>query len=66
MKIARQFQNENYAKYYADIKIHIETCYRNWANPTDALVRLMEDNLIQLKKFLKKKMTKLCYLNHSF
>lgn len=44
MKIAGQFQNENYAKYYADIKTYIETCYRNNINPTDALIRLMEDN----------------------
>ena len=44
MKIAGQFQNEKTAKYYADIKTYIETCYRNNINPTDALIRLMEDN----------------------
>lgn len=44
MKIAGQFQNEKTAKYYADIKTYIETCYRNGINPTDALIRLMEDN----------------------
>lgn len=44
MKIAGQFQNEKTAKYYADIKTYIETCYRNDINPTDALIRLMEDN----------------------
>ena len=44
MKIAGQFQNENYAKYYADIKTYIETCYRNHINPTEALIRLMDDN----------------------
>ena len=44
MKIAGQFQNEQTAKYYADIKTYIETCYRNGINPTDALIRLMEDN----------------------
>lgn len=44
MKIAGQFQNEQSAKYYADIKTYIETCYRNDINPTDALIRLMEDN----------------------
>lgn len=43
MKIAGQFQNEQNAKYYADIKTYIETCYRNNINPTDALIRLMED-----------------------
>lgn len=44
MKIAGQFKNEKTAKYYADIKTYIETCYRNKINPTDALIRLMEDN----------------------
>ena len=44
MKVAGQFQNEKTAKYYADIKTYIETCYRNEINPTDALIRLMEDN----------------------
>ena len=44
MKIAGQFQNIEYAKYYADIKTYIETCYRNSINPTDALICLMEDN----------------------
>lgn len=44
MKIAGQFQNVTTAKYYADIKTYIETCYRNRINPTEALIRLMEDN----------------------
>ena len=44
MKIAGQFQNVSYAQYYANIKTYIETCYRNNINPTDALIRLMEDN----------------------
>lgn len=44
MKIAGQFQNIQTAKYYANIKTYIETCYRNNINPTDALIRLMEDN----------------------
>lgn len=44
MKIAGQFQNEKTAKYYANIKTYIETCYRNNINPTDALIRLMDDN----------------------
>jgi len=44
MKVAGQFQNEQNAKYYANIKTYIETCYRNNINPTDALIRLMEDN----------------------
>lgn len=44
MEIAGQFQNIQTAKYYANIKTYIETCYRNGINPTDALIRLMEDN----------------------
>lgn len=43
MKVSGQFENEKTAKYYADIKTYIETCYRNKINPTDALIRLMED-----------------------
>ena len=44
MKIAGQFQNVEYVRYYTDIKTYIETCYRNGINPTDALIRLMEYN----------------------
>ena len=55
MKIAGQFQNEQYAKYFADIKTYIETCYRNGINPTDALIRLMEDNPYIVKEILKQK-----------
>lgn len=54
MKIAGQFQNEQTAKYYADIKTYIETCYRNEINPTDALIRLMEDNPYTVKEVLEK------------
>lgn len=52
MKIAGQFQNEKYAKYYADLKTYIETCYRNDINPTDALIRLMEDNPYTVEEVL--------------
>ena len=55
MKIAGQFQNEQYAKFYADIKTYIETCYRNEINPTDALIRLMEDNPYTVSEILKTK-----------
>ena len=54
MKIAGQFQNEKTAKYYADIKTYIETCYRNKINPTDALIRLMEDNLYTVEEIFGK------------
>ena len=54
MKIAGQFQNEQTAKYYADIKTYIETCYRNSINPTDALIRLMEDNPYTVEEVFSK------------
>ena len=54
MKIAGQFQNIQYARYYADIKTYIETCYRNEINPTDALIRLMEDNPYSVNEILNK------------
>ncbi len=54
MKIAGQFQNEKTAKYYADIKTYIETCYRNGINPTDALIRLMEDNPYTVEEIFSK------------
>jgi len=55
MKIAGQFQNILHAKYYADIKSYIETCYRNGINPTDALIRLMEDNPYTVDEIFKNK-----------
>ena len=54
MKIAGQFQNEKNAKYYADIKTYIETCYRNNINPTEALIRLMEDNPYTVEEIFQK------------
>lgn len=54
MKISGQFQNEQTAKYYADIKTYIETCYRNNINPTDALIRLMEDNPYTVEEIFEK------------
>ena len=54
MKIAGQFRNIEYAKYYADIKTYIETCYRNRINPTEALIRLMEDNPYTVDEILGK------------
>lgn len=55
MKIAGQFQNEQNAKYYANIKTYIETCCRNDINPTDALIRLMEDNPYTVDEIFNKK-----------
>lgn len=54
MKISGQFQNEKTAKYYADIKTYIETCYRNNINPTDALIRLMEGNPYTVEEIFEK------------
>ena len=54
MKIAGQFKNIEYAKYYADIKTYIETCYRNNINPTDALIRLMEDSPYTIEEIFGK------------
>ena len=54
MKIAGQFQNETTAKYYGDIKTYIETCYRNKINPTEALIKLMEDAPYTVEDILKK------------
>lgn len=55
MKIAGQFQSIEYARYYANIKTYIETCYRNGINPTDALIRLMEDNPYTVNEIFSKK-----------
>ena len=52
MKVSGQFQNINYARYYADIKTYIETCYRNGINPTSALINLMNDKPLKLSEIL--------------
>lgn len=54
MKVSGQFQNMNYASFYADIKTYIETCYRNDINPTDALILLMEDKPLKVSDVIKK------------
>ena len=57
MKVSGQFQNINYARYFADIKTYIETCYRNGINPISVHVALMDDKLLKLWKiFTNKKM----------
>lgn len=55
MKIADQFQNIQTANFYADIKTYNETCYRNNINPTDALIRLMEDNPYMVSEIYNEK-----------
>lgn len=54
MKISGQFLNINNARFHANIKSYIETCYRNGVNPTDALTALMEDNPIKLSDIIEK------------
>lgn len=54
MKIAGKFQNEKTARYFADIKTYIETCYRNNINPTEALIRLMNDNPVTVNEIFAK------------
>ena len=54
MKISGQFQSIENARYYADIRSYIETCYRNDINPTEALNSLMNDNPYKLADMLKK------------
>lgn len=55
MKVSGQFQNINYARYYANIKTYIETCYRNGINPTNALIELMNDKPLKLSDILANK-----------
>lgn len=50
VKVSGQFQNINYARYYAEIKTYIETCYRNGINLTSALIDLMNDKPLKLSK----------------
>lgn len=44
LKVSGQFQNIEYAKYYANIRSYIETCKRNGINEYEALERLLNDN----------------------
>jgi len=53
MKIAGQFQSEEYAIYYASIKSYIETCYRNGINEYHALERLCYGNPYTVKEILE-------------
>ena len=55
MKVAGQFQNIERARYYANIKTYIETCYRNGINPTSALIDLMNNEPLKLSDILVKK-----------
>jgi len=44
LKVSGQFQNIEYANYYAKIRSYIETCKRNEINEYEALERLLNNN----------------------
>ncbi|MCI8347783.1 MAG: hypothetical protein HFJ12_07595, partial [Bacilli bacterium] len=52
MKINGQFQNINYAKYYANIRSYIETYKKNEMNIIDVCRRLMIDKPYTLDEIL--------------
>ena len=43
-KISGQFQNEEHAQYFANLRTYIETCSRNGVNPFQAILRLTQNN----------------------
>lgn len=47
--------NINYAKYFADIKTYIKTCYRNRINSTSVLMALINDKPLKLSEILANK-----------
>lgn len=51
-KVSGQFQSVDNARYFADIRTYIETCYRNNINTYTALVRLTSGNPFTLKEVL--------------
>lgn len=55
LKISGQFQNINYAKYYANIRSYIETCKRFNKNIIEACNKLLEGKPYTLKNLLNEK-----------
>jgi len=55
LKIAGQFESEEYAKYFAMIRTYIETCRRNNVNEIDALQRLCEGRPYTVGELFSKK-----------
>ena len=53
MKVSGQFQNKEYARYYATIKSYIETCRRNDVNEMTALIRLLNGNPFTVDEILE-------------
>lgn len=54
LKISGEFQNIEYAQYYATIRSYIETCKRNGINIIDACVHLMNNKPYTLQEILEK------------
>ncbi len=57
MKIAGQFESEEYAKCFAMIRTYVETCRRNDVNEIDALRRLCEGQPYTVDELFSKKCT---------
>ena len=54
LKIAGQFESEEYARHFAMIRTYIETCRRNGVNEIDALRRLCEGNPYTVEELFSK------------
>ncbi|NLB81217.1 MAG: transposase [Clostridiaceae bacterium] len=52
MKVSGQYQNIKTARFYANIKSYIETCYRNGINEFYALLRLCRGDPFTLEEIL--------------
>ena len=55
LKIAGQFESEEYARYFAMIRSYIETCRRNKVNEIDALQRLCEGQPYTVEELFSQK-----------
>jgi len=53
MKVSGQFQNIEYAKYYANIKSYTETCHRNGINEIEALTRLLDGRPFTINEIIE-------------
>ncbi len=55
LRVSGQFESEEYAKYYADIKTYTETCRKNGINEMEALIRLCEGNPYTVREIFHSK-----------
>lgn len=55
LKIAGQFESEEYARYFAMIRTYVETCRRNNVNEIDALRRLCEGRPYTVRELFSEK-----------